>query len=261
VLFNLIPVPPLDGHRILGDFFPGFRRLWESEQGAMMGLFAFMAIFFFGAQYIWDAVFAVTYTTLDAALGLAQTSIVGLAVAEGDVFTPDALARIRRIAEAVEGLPGVVPGSVLSLASPSAKGITADGDLVRVAPLVPEDIPSDPAALRALRERALAHPMYVGTIVAADARGAMVLADFTDHESAERITEGLEAIAARERAPGVEVWVGGQSPALAALNGATYGIVPLVALALVVIAIVHYEAFRTLQAVFLPLVTAGLSRR
>lgn len=196
---------------------------------------------------------------LEAALGLAQTSVVGLAVAEGDVFTPETLARLRRIADAVEALPGVVPDSVLSLASRRAKAITADGDLVRVEPLVPDEIPHDPAALAALRERVLSHPMYVGTIVAADARGAMVLADFTDHESAERITEGLEAIAARERAPGVEIWVGGQSPALAALNGATYGIVPLVLLALGVIAAVHYEAFRTWQAVFLPLVTAALS--
>jgi len=196
---------------------------------------------------------------LEEALGLAQTSLIGMAVAEGDVFTPDALARLRRIAEAMEALPGVVPDSVLSLASPRAKAISADGDLVRVEPLVPERIPTDPAALAALRERALAHPMYVGTIVAADARGAMVMADFTDHESAERITEGLEAIAAAERAPGVELWVGGQSPALAALNGATYGMLPLMGLALLVIAAVHYEAFRTWQAVFLPLVTAGLS--
>lgn len=196
---------------------------------------------------------------LDEALGLAQTSLIGVAVAEGDVFTPDALARVRRITEAVEALPDVVPDSVLSLTSPRAKGIVAEGDLVRVEQLVPEEVPGDPAALAALRARALAHPMYVGTIVAADARGAMVLADFTDHGSPGRITEALEAIAARERAPGVEVWVGGQSPALAALNGATYGIVPLIVLALVVIAGVHYEAFRTWQAVFLPLVTAGLS--
>jgi hypothetical protein len=196
---------------------------------------------------------------LDEALGLAQTSLIGVAVAEGDVFTPDSLARLRRIAEAVEALPGVVPESVLSLASPRAKAITADGELVRVEPLVPDRIPTDPAALAVLRARALSHPMYVGTIVAADARGAMVLADFTDHESAESITDGLEAIAASERVPGVSIWVGGQSPALAALNGATYGIVPLVGLALLVIAAVHFEAFRTWQAVFLPLATAGLS--
>lgn len=206
-----------------------------------------------------DHPYTVIDRRLDEALGLAQTSLIGIAVAEGDVFTPDVLARVRRVTEAVEALPDTVPESVLSLTSPRAKVIYADGDLVRVEPLVPEPIPGDAAALAAVRERALSHPMYVGTIVAADARGAMVLADFRDHGSPGRISAALEAIAARERAPGVEVWVGGQSPALAALNGATYGIVPLIVLALGVIAGVHYEAFRTWQAVFLPLVTAGLS--
>jgi hydrophobe/amphiphile efflux-3 (HAE3) family protein len=196
---------------------------------------------------------------LDEALGLAQTSLLGIAVAEGDVFTPDTLARLRRITDAVEALPGVVPDSVLSLTAPRAKAVVSDGDLLEVSPLVPDPIPQDAEALAALRERALAHPMYVGTILAADARGAMVLADFDDTVASERITAALEAIAARERAPGVEIWVGGQSPALAALNGATWGIVPLVLLALVVIAAVHFEAFRTWQAVILPLVTAALS--
>jgi Zn-dependent protease len=70
VLFNLIPVPPLDGHRILGDFVPGFRRLWESEQGAQLGLFAFLAIFFFGADHIWNVVFLVSDGVLNAAARL-----------------------------------------------------------------------------------------------------------------------------------------------------------------------------------------------
>lgn len=203
------------------------------------------------------------YTAIDGrleeALGLSQTSMIGMALETGDVFTPDALARIRRITEAVESLPGVVAGSVLSLTAQRAKAITADGDLLRVEPLVPDEIPRDPAALASLRERVFSHPMYVGTIIAADARGAMVLADFRGDASVSRVTEGLEAIAAAERVPGVELWVGGQAPALAALNAATYGIAPLVGLALLVIALVHYEAFRTLQAVFLPLVTAGFS--
>lgn len=70
VVFNLIPVPPLDGHRILGDFVPRFRRLWESEQGAQLGMFAFLAIFFFGAEIIWDVVFSVTGGVLGTALGI-----------------------------------------------------------------------------------------------------------------------------------------------------------------------------------------------
>jgi predicted RND superfamily exporter protein len=77
--------------------------------------------------------------------------------------------------------------------------------------------------------------------------------------AAETITADLEQLAARERDANTEVLVGGQPPALAALNGATRGIVPMVLLALLVIGAVHYEAFRTAQAVLLPLLTAGLS--
>jgi Zn-dependent protease len=76
VMFNLIPIPPLDGHRILGDLVPSFRRIWESEHGATIGLFAFMALFFFGAEYIWDAVFAVSDGALNAALGLVGRRMV-----------------------------------------------------------------------------------------------------------------------------------------------------------------------------------------
>jgi hypothetical protein len=203
------------------------------------------------------------YTRIDdrvaEALGLEQTSLLAISVRHGDVFTPATLARIRRLTDGVAALPGVVPSSVLSLTSPRAKAITGDADGVHVEPLVPFAIPSAPEALRALRERAFSFPMYVGTIVTPDARGAMVLADFRDEVSSERITEGLEGLAARERDADTEILVGGQSPALAALNGATRRIVPLVALALAVIALVHYEAFRTGQAVVLPLATALLS--
>ena len=203
------------------------------------------------------------YTQIDdrlaARLGAAQTSILAIGVREGDVFTPATLRRIQRLTEAVSRLPGVEPTSVLSLASPRVKSIAAEGDSVRVEPLLPAEVPEDPAALRALRERVFSYPMYVGTLVSPDARGAMVLADFRDDASAERITDALEALAARERDADTEIFIGGQSPALAALNGATRGIIPLVVLALGVIALVHYEAFRTWQAVVLPLVTAGLS--
>jgi hypothetical protein len=203
------------------------------------------------------------YTEIDdqlgARLGIAQTAIVAVGVRDGDVVTPETLAKIRRITDGMGQLPGLVPSSVLSLTAPRVKAVTGDGESVRVESLVPAEVPDDPAALAALRARILSYPMYVGTIVTPDARGAMILGDFENAAATEEITAAIEALAARERDERTEIWVGGQPPALAALNGATRGIIPLVALALAVIALVHYEAFRTLQAVFLPLVTAGLS--
>ena len=51
-LFNLLPVPPLDGWRIAADLFPPFRRLFESERGAQIGLACFILLFFFGARHV-----------------------------------------------------------------------------------------------------------------------------------------------------------------------------------------------------------------
>lgn len=53
VLFNLIPIPPLDGSRILGDFYPSYARAFQGEQGAIAGLLVFMLLFSVGSRYLW----------------------------------------------------------------------------------------------------------------------------------------------------------------------------------------------------------------
>ncbi len=195
---------------------------------------------------------------LSELFGAEQTSLLALGVAQGDVFTTEALVRIERLTRAVEALPAVVPSSVFSLASPRVKALDSTPDGVHIAPIM-DEVPREPAALRALRAKVFSYPQYVGNLVTRDGRGALVSADFAAGSSVREVTRALEALAARERAPGIDIYVGGQTPALAALDDATRGIVPLLLLALAVIACVHYEAFRTGQAVVLPLVTAGLS--
>ncbi len=51
-LFNLIPVPPLDGWRIASNAFPRLRGMLDSERGAQIGLAGFMLLFIFGAKYV-----------------------------------------------------------------------------------------------------------------------------------------------------------------------------------------------------------------
>ncbi len=58
-LFNLIPIPPLDGSRILEDFFPQTRRLYEGERGAVIGLLLFFAIFWFAGDVLFGTAFEV----------------------------------------------------------------------------------------------------------------------------------------------------------------------------------------------------------
>lgn len=54
VLFNLIPVPPLDGSRILGDFVPAYRGLFEGENGQWIGLGLFVLVFVFVGPRIFE---------------------------------------------------------------------------------------------------------------------------------------------------------------------------------------------------------------
>lgn len=56
VVFNLIPVPPLDGSSILSNFSPAYRRIWEGPNAQVVGLIAFALLFFVVGKKIWGPV-------------------------------------------------------------------------------------------------------------------------------------------------------------------------------------------------------------
>jgi len=70
VLFNLIPIPPLDGSRILADFSMSYRRLLYSEQSTMIAMFAMILLLSAGADKIWGATFYVADWSLSNAARL-----------------------------------------------------------------------------------------------------------------------------------------------------------------------------------------------
>jgi Zn-dependent protease len=51
-IFNMLPVPPLDGARILSSFSEGFRRMWETQQAQFFALIAFVGLFIFAGPRI-----------------------------------------------------------------------------------------------------------------------------------------------------------------------------------------------------------------
>lgn len=56
-LFNLLPVPPLDGSRMLADVSAGFNRLLHHPNAQYIGLAAFLLVFWFGGQLLFEAGF------------------------------------------------------------------------------------------------------------------------------------------------------------------------------------------------------------
>ena len=49
--FNLVPIPPLDGSRVMGNVFPGYSRALQSSGGQALNLVLFVGLFF-GARYL-----------------------------------------------------------------------------------------------------------------------------------------------------------------------------------------------------------------
>jgi len=66
-IFNMLPVPPLDGFRILSGLVPAIDRLWRSEGAQSAAAVLFIMLFFFAGDIIWPA----GYAAADSSIGFA----------------------------------------------------------------------------------------------------------------------------------------------------------------------------------------------
>jgi predicted RND superfamily exporter protein len=185
-------------------------------------------------------------------------TVMGIYPAEGTVYTPKILAKVKRITEAVEVLPGVKKGTVLSLMSNRTKDIHSTEDALEITPLAAK-VPETEAEIATFRARVKANSLLTSLFVSDDGRATAVFVDFDDFEKAggsKGLFLKLDAIAAAEREPGLEILPAGTASILYWLLVYTRRLSFLFALALVTIAYLLYRAFRTLQGMIVPLLTA-----
>jgi len=187
--------------------------------------------------------------------------VIALAPRDGRVFTPAFLATLDRVTRRIRNIPGANPGLVQSLASPEVKDVTGTADGMTVEPVMPE-VPLDAAGAEVVRARAFANPAFIGTLVSADARAAAIQASFElgPHMPGYRHLADAVRAAVDGEADGSFDWrLSGPVVFLAQLSAYSSRMAWLFPVALVVIGCVHWEAFRTGQALVLPLATAILS--
>ena len=185
-------------------------------------------------------------------------TIVGVYPKSGTVYTPATLAKVKRINEALEGMPGVRTGSVMSLMSPRVKDIRSTDEALAVDPLAPT-VPQNDAEMAALRERVKRNHVVTSLLVSDDGRATAVIVDFEDFNKAggaAGLFPKLERILDRERDANTEILSAGSPSVLYWLQQYTRRVGGLFLLALAMIGYLHYRAFRTLQGMFIPLVTA-----
>jgi uncharacterized protein len=198
------------------------------------------------------------YNEINETFGGGWAVIVAVVPRHGDVFRPEVLEKIARITARLEAMPELARGSVWSIAAERVKRLAlVDGEL-DVRQLMPA-VPRMPADVAQLRHDVFADPRFVGTLVSRDGGAAAVIADFPPGIEPPAIVQSIEKVVAPERDATTAIVLAGSPVVLAAVDRATAQMAILFPLAVLVIGLVHYEAFRTVQAMVLPLVTALLS--
>ena len=174
-----------------------------------------------------------------------------------DLFTPERLAGLKQLTRAVQHMAGV--DSVDSLAN--ALNVRVEDDVTEVDAYL-HQLPTTRAAAEWLRDVALANPLLVGQLLAADGRGLLLVVHFDPKLPAAALSALVADIdsAARAAAAGAHSAVTG--PVVLRLEIGRmllhdlYRVMPLAVLATLLVA---WAGFRSLHGLVLPLLANGVA--
>ncbi|HUI25635.1 MAG TPA: MMPL family transporter [Candidatus Kryptonia bacterium] len=186
-------------------------------------------------------------------------AIIGIVATHGDIFTPALLEKVHRITQALRETPGVVETSLFGLASPYVKAVVAGADGMMDVHQLMDDPPFSAETIDRLRQTIRGDKLFRESLVSSDETATVIVVEFDDRLTDPAIAKRIEEIVAPERDDSVRIALAGAPILRAALARYTALIGILFPIAVIVIGLVHYEAFRTVQAMLLPLLTALLS--
>lgn len=185
--------------------------------------------------------------------------VVAVSPRHGDIFQPAVLERVRTISEGMKTLPNVKPETLMSLAAKRAKGIAGAADGIEVKPML-HGAPTDADTIGKLKAAITRNPVYSGVVVS-EAHD-MAAISIAVEKGPKGFTPTLEA-AYKLTAPlandDIRMSVSGTPMFVYYVEKYTQRMAILFPLALLIVGLLHLEAFRSWQGFFLPLVTAFLS--
>lgn len=184
------------------------------------------------------------------------TVVIGVTANQGDVFQTPILKKVKSITDQMLALPGTVKSNVNSLSARKAKSISGDQEGMTVRPLM-EKVPENAAEMERLKVGLASNPVYENLLISPDRKTTQIVAEFKKIPGGfKAIDDQVRKIVDNERDPSVDLTVGGLPTFLSLLERYSQRMGFLFPIAVLIIGLIHYEAFRTVQALILPLVTA-----
>jgi predicted RND superfamily exporter protein len=184
-----------------------------------------------------------TFTKYQRDFGGANRVLVALMAQQGDIFTPEFFAELKKVTDEVTYLPAVDRPQVQSLFTPNVRYIEVVEDGFSGGNVIPADFAPSPAAFGRVRENIIKSGK-LGQLVANDFTGAIVSAQLLeiDPKTGEKIdyqivADGLEKIRRRvEQATGgaVRVHIIGFAKVIGDVGDGARGVLSLFAISIVV---------------------------
>jgi hydrophobe/amphiphile efflux-3 (HAE3) family protein len=185
--------------------------------------------------------------------------VIGITSPEGDAFQQSVLSAVKDITAKLAADPGVVRSNLISIAARKVKDISGTQDGLDVRPIM-DSVPTSEAAIERLRKALDRNPVYRDLLVSSDDRTMAVVAEFRkDAGGFKAIAARVEALVTPHRESGLQIAVGGQPIFLGLTEVFSDRMIILFPIALLVIGLIHFEAFRSWQGLLLPLVTGLLA--
>lgn len=207
--------------------------------------------------------FVATTLKVEEVFGSRYVGVIGITPKEGDVFNPHVLEKVQRITAKLRETPRVVKANLLSVSARRAKDIRGTEEGMEVKQMM-TDVPKTPEQMAALKDALERNTAYMNSVVSKDFKTITVLAEVRD-ATPEELKQGkggfsyvnnkILDIVNAERDDSVDIVVTGYPAFLALLEQFSGRTGLLLLIAIGIIGVIHYEAFRTMQGLILPLVT------
>jgi hydrophobe/amphiphile efflux-3 (HAE3) family protein len=203
--------------------------------------------------------YVITSNRVEEIFGSKYVLVIGITPKEGDVYDPKILAKVDRITKKLRVDPRVLKDTILSFAARKAKSITGTAEGMEIRPLM-DKIPSTPQELERLKRSIANNPAYQDAVVSKDGRSIAVIAEFKDDPKGFRsIMDRVTPLVDAERDSSVQIALGGLPVLLSQLEKFSERIGFFLPIAMVLIGLVLWFSFRSVQGLFLPLLTGILA--
>ncbi len=203
--------------------------------------------------------YVVATNEVEAVFGRKHLVVIGISPKQGDIYQTSVLEKVKRVTDGIEKADGVIRNSVLSLSARKAKVMMGTEEGLEVKEMM-SGVPQTEEELQKVRDAVKNNPALLDVIAAKDGKTAAIFAEFKDSPVGFRaIQNQIDAIADQVRDDSVNVYVGGPPANLAQIEKYSDRMGILLPAAILILGLVLYFAFRSVQGMVLPLTTALLA--